>query len=420
MESFEPSREKENEDQARDGSKRSERRRNVATKTSRATSTRIGKNADPESLSGYDKGTEFLTRRGWVKGENLREDDRFATLDKDTFELEFQEASRIYAFNYEGEMYRIENEQLDLKVTPSHRMWTQRRGPCHLSGSFDMSDPTHRKSFEMNAAQDIDGEARRYLKTANWCGEDPGDIHVREGTSTTGGTSDGFRVSPENWARFMGWFVSEGCAYCPSGRYQYITCLSKDSDEKPEEYSEITSLLDDIGLTYHTLSDEVRIYHKGLYRRLKEIGGAHRKYVPRVVKDMPENHLRTFMNTLVKGDGCEYFNEATCHYGSTRYDSVSRQLADDVQEIAMKLGMAANIKKDYRPEKYKEGTCYYLNLSDRTYAPWVNWSEGAKESQVEKWVDYDGQVYSAAVPNGTLVVRRNDKPVICGGRVMAS
>ncbi len=420
MESFEPSREKENEDQARDGSKRSERRRNVATKTSRATSTRIGKNAHPESLSGYDEGTEFLTRRGWVKGENLREDDRFATLDQDTFELEFQEATDVHAVGYEGEMYRIENQQLDLKVTPNHRMWTQRRGARHLSGSFDLNNPVHRDSFEMRLAKDIEGEARRYLKAANWDGEDPGYIHVREGTSTTGGTSDGFRVSPENWARFMGWFVSEGYTYCPSGRYQYITGISKDSDENPKEYSEITSLLDDIGLTYQTCSDEVRIYHKGLYTRLKKLGGSNNKCVPRRVKRMSKGYLQTFLDTLVKGDGCEYFNEATCHYGSTEYDSVSRQLVDDVQEIAMKLGMAANIKEDYRPEKYKEGTCYYLNLSDRTYAPWVNWSEGAKESQVEKWVDYDGKVYSAAVPNGTLVVRRNDKPVICGGRVMAS
>jgi intein/homing endonuclease len=252
------------------------------------------------------------------------------------------------------------------------------------------------------------------LKATNWDGTDPGDIHVAEGTSTTGGTSDGFRISSENWSRFMGWFDSEGYAYCPSGRYQYITGICQDKEKNPENYSRITSLLDDIGVKYQTCSDEVRIYHKGLYTRLKKLGGANEKYIPSQVKNMPVGHLQALLNTLVKGDGYEYVNEETYHHGSVGYHTASRDLADDVQEIAIKSGKAANIKKDHRPEKYENDVCYYLSLSDRKYAPWVNWSDESKKSQTEKWVGYEGKAYGAVVPNGTLVVRRNDKPVVGG------
>jgi len=367
-----------------------------------------------------DAETEFLTRRGWIKGENLRDDDRFAILNQNTFELEFQEASHIYAFDYEGKMYRLENEQLDLKVMPNHRMWTQRRGPRHLSGSFDLSDPEHRDSFEMRPAMEIEGEARRYLKAAKWDGRDPGEIHIQEGTSTTGGTSDGFRVSSENWARFMGWFLSEGYAYCPPDRYQYITGICQDKQKNPKNYAQIVSLLDNIGVTYQTCSDGIRIYHKGLYTRLKKFGGSNEKYVPDQVKNMPVGHLNGFMDALIKGDGYKYVNKKTYHHGSVGYHTVSRRLADDIQEIAIKLGMSANIKKDVRPQKYKNGLCYYFSLSDRKYAPWVNWSDESKESQTEEWVDYDGKVYSATVSGGTLMVRRNDKSVVGGSLEPAS
>ncbi|MCS3827659.1 hypothetical protein GGP85_003129 [Salinibacter ruber] len=416
MESFELSKKEETGDQARDGSKRSERRRNVATKTSRATSTRIGKNADPESLPGYDDGTEFLTRRGWVKGENLRDDDRFATLDQDTFELEFQEASRIYVFDYKGEMYRIENQQLDLKVTPNHNMWVKSRGARHLRGSVEIDDPEHREAFSLENVKDIVGKARRYLKTANWKSvSEPQFIQIPAGTY--GGTcpsNPGFKIRGDRWAEFMGWYITEGSAYSPrKGAYRVEISQSKEAN--PKHYKRIRTLLTNMGLPFQELDRGFIIAHKGLYEKLKPLGRSHEKYLPREVLDMGSGNLKRCLDAMIAGDGCTYTNEESGHYGNVSFTTTSKRLAGNLQEIAIKLGYSANLKLEKRTDKYAEGVrCYYLSISNTTIAPWTSWGKKAKKSQREEMTRYEGKAYCPAVPNGVVMVRRSGKHVWSG------
>ena len=50
----------------------------------------------------------------------------FGTLNPVSGELEYQKATEVFHADYFGQMYRVRSEQVDLLVTPNHRMWVQR------------------------------------------------------------------------------------------------------------------------------------------------------------------------------------------------------------------------------------------------------------------------------------------------------
>lgn len=359
----------------------------------------------------YDDETEFLTHRGWILGSELRDSDVFATVDQKSLVIEFQEPEEVYRWPYTGKMYQIKSQQLDMVVTPNHRQFVAPRTRDVL-GTLDLNDPPD--VYRLEEARDIEGQPRRYLKAGGWKGYDPHFFVVPAGNPTGGGKpADGFSVPSLLWAEFMGWFLSEGSTYFNSANYGYCVEVSQ-STKNLENRELISDLLECMGVSYGTYDKGFVITHKGLYELLHPLGGCDDKYIPRQVLDLPRKHLAVFLDRFIRGDGHEKWDPDTGHYGNLQCSSNSFHLAGGLQEIAMKLGMACNIKEDPRTEKYRGGHHYCLHFSPSRRAPWVNWSEEAKKSQVEEWVDYDGVVYCAKVPNGTLVVRRHGKPVISG------
>ena len=69
----------------------------------------------------YDDRTEILTETGWKRFVDLSHEDKVATLGA-AGEVEYQAPVNYYSSHYQGPMYHIENRDIDLVVTPSHRM----------------------------------------------------------------------------------------------------------------------------------------------------------------------------------------------------------------------------------------------------------------------------------------------------------
>lgn len=68
-----------------------------------------------------DTKTEALTRRGWVNGYDLREDDTILSCDKDG-QLRWSHIKSIFRnWNYDGPMYRLSNQAIDAFVSPGHK-----------------------------------------------------------------------------------------------------------------------------------------------------------------------------------------------------------------------------------------------------------------------------------------------------------
>ncbi len=86
--------------------------------------------------------------------------------------------------------------------------------------------------------------------------------------------------------------------------------------------------------------------------------------------------------------------------GSWSYNTVSRQLADGVQRLAISLGWRAAISED----EIKSGPYYRVRLSLK------------RETYIQRpeVVPYTGKVYCVEVENHLVVTRRNGRPIVTG------
>jgi hypothetical protein len=102
---------------------------------------------------------QVLTRNGWKNIYEITLEDKVATLNKKG-ELEYQEPTHVWKYeNYDGMMYHIKNQAIDLSVTANHRMWV-----CKNEYGIN--------NYDFENAQDIVGKVRRYKSDAIWNGED--------------------------------------------------------------------------------------------------------------------------------------------------------------------------------------------------------------------------------------------------------
>jgi hypothetical protein len=69
----------------------------------------------------YDEETEILTEYGWKQFPELDDDDKVATLGRNGA-IEFQKPTNRFILNYSGPIYHINSKDVDMAITPSHRM----------------------------------------------------------------------------------------------------------------------------------------------------------------------------------------------------------------------------------------------------------------------------------------------------------
>lgn len=336
----------------------------------------------------FDDQTEILTAsRGWQLFKDLTQDDRVASL-KDGKELTFEKPLMHYAAPYRGEMIGVQHQGLDLLVTPDHRLWvTKTSGRKRKKTAY--RHETAEKCYGM-----IDWQMKR---DADWYG------------NSNGKSVDFFE--------FLGFWFAEGSA----GVYEY-----PDRKDRTEPHYRLnltqkkyvayaTDLMERSGLAFtkslrasdgcYKFVIRLTAETKALARELAACGTSNIRAVPAWVKDAPKAHLLAFLHGYLKGDG---------HIKSgardvTRGWTSSKQLADDLQEIALKAGLVATISpgRSYPNRFTKTPTVYTVTFSTTKRANPKTGHSWRREA-------YDGMVYCVEVPSHVVYVRRNGKAVWCG------
>jgi hypothetical protein len=150
-----------------------------------------------------------------------------------------------------------------------------------------------------------------------------------------------------------------------------------------------------IGLSPVVDKHHVTATSRQLYEYLRAFGKSYGKYIPQPIKELSREYLSVLLTALLDGDGNKQSKN------SWRYTTVSPRLADDVQELALKCGMAASVKQD-REGFYRVSLC-----TTRT----AQCNLGQDRST---WVDYSGMVYCVEVPNSVVMVRQNGHAYFSG------
>jgi thymidylate synthase ThyX len=357
----------------------------------------------------YDADTEVLTDVGWKKWPEVDGSETFATVNPDDESLEYQQATEHFVGDYDGPMYRVRSEQVDLLVTPDHRMW--------VKAHDTQANKRGEEPYRIRLAKDIFGKRVAYQKTAVWQGQEFGTVEI-PGTRRTWQVGDRDRVRHyvgsafplEEFARFLGYWLAEGSL---NG---HQICLAQNRGPKLEA---IASSIRAMGLRAYqptTGPGAVRTENVALRDSLEACGRrAHEKCIPDYVHGWGPAILRTFLEAYADGDGSHRRdgNHAVIYTTSSR-------MADELQVLAIKAGWSANIRVDDRTglertlpsgQKFKNARpCYIVSLVKTRVHPLVN-HNGAKS---DSWQHYRGKVYCVKVPNGLLFVRRNGKPVVSG------
>ncbi|MGC2652273.1 MAG: hypothetical protein WA317_01435, partial [Mycobacterium sp.] len=347
----------------------------------------------------YSDDTEVLTQRGWLPLSRVDiATDEFATRNQKTKAFEWQQATYYHQARFTGELCHFRSRSVDLLVTPNHRMVIEGL-PRSLGGS------RHRARGEVivtaaRLAELGKSGGRRIPMTSLW--EAP-DLERFELAANGHTNSMPFACTGDDFAAFMGMYLSEGCY--SNGDQVAITQAPKSKGFVP-----FRELLEHIfgRKACHTGKSFI-IGRKVLHDYLAAFGKSHEKYVPEIVKGMSARQLAIFWRFYMLGDG---------HYGVTEtITTVSPRMADDLQEIAQKMGFSASIRSDHDTtdtvmasgrviKGANKRRRYVIALSRSTYRSW----------NVEK-VDYDGDVFCVSVPNEVLYVRRNGKPAWCGNTI---
>jgi thymidylate synthase ThyX len=359
----------------------------------------------------YDAETEVLTSEGWKAWPDVEGTEAFATVNPESDELEYQHATEHFVGSYDGPMYRVRSEQVDLLVTPNHRMWVR---------SHDTrANRRGEERYRVHLAHEIFGERVAYQKTAIWQGQEEGTVTI-PGTKRMWRRSDtqtkvvrhyvGSDFPLEEFARFLGHWLAEGSLNA------HQIAIAQNRGDQLEAIADNISAMGLKAYRVSSGSGAVRTQSVALRDALATCGTrAHDKRVPAYVHDWGPKTLRVFLEAYVDGDGSRRSDDGH----SVIYTS-SRMMADDLQILAIKAGWSANIRIDDRTGLkrrmpggqvfHNARPCYIVSLVKTRIRPLVN-HNGARS---DAWQHYCGSVYCVKVPNGLLLVRRNGKPVVSG------
>ena len=345
----------------------------------------------------FDPQTQVLTERGWSDFDKLLPADRICTLNPVTHHIEYQSPERYIELDYTGPMYRFEGRRLDLMTTPNHKHFVR---------------TARRAEYRLESAEECFGHQRVHLRTGVWDGEEletftvPGRLR-REGSRDHYEFCEPRTYDADDFLEFFGYWVTEG-----SVNGSHIDVAQR-KEKNPETYEAIRQVLVRLGYEPFCGADVLTISDPRLSAWLGLFGTSLEKFIPSAFLFVSKRQLRILADALFAGDGGVYYSERSNH---TRYElfTSSPRLADDYQELALKLGMSANIKPQDRKDKKNIEYVVRWSLKDEVYTT----KDTRYAERSERWVDYSGKVYCVEVPNHVIYVRRNGIPVWSGNCTM--
>jgi len=332
----------------------------------------------------YDNQTEVMTKDGWKYFRDVVDDDLIMTKNFDTNNIEYHRPLKRICKKYEGDMFLYENHNVNFCVTPDHII------PCRKRhGKYGR---TFNGNHRISATDLFDNVSKHYAVDvrADWIGDSSGVF------------------GPLGWdasvfAEFMGLYLSEGSCDRKTNR---ISIAQNKNDEV------FNQMLERTGLRWIRGKRAWRVSNEVLNEYLSRYGYSHEKYVPEEIKGMDGKEIREFIFAYTRGDG----HVRTRSNGSEEHTvfTVSRRMAGDFQELALKVGWHAKVRvvgpqdsvifENGAARKIRNNGGYCITFKKRK-SPY---SEIIKTNFSK--IPYSGNVYCLTVPNGTLYIRRKWTP----------
>ena len=333
----------------------------------------------------FDKETEILTKNGWKNIGDCTLEDYCLSREPNTSKLEWVKVVNLISYHYNGKMYKYNGKNVDLCITPNHRMFVSK---------------SHTRKYIYNdefiKAEDLykTPSTSRFISSGGiWNNKD--DCEFVE--------ICGNKFDKLKFARLFGIFLTDG-----SVNNQGAITISQ---SKPKICELIENLLTDLNIPYsrHIMRNKCKSYYicRKYLPFFKQFYLKENRCIPKDILNWDVKYLKELLNGMLDGDS-----------DSERRKIVigSKMLTDDIQEICYKCGYSSCYKKVDGKQSWLESENRYINANKPYYLVSVNnkrYLNVIKNNQ--KYIDYDDVVNCVTLEKWhTVLVRRNGKCAWCG------
>lgn len=356
-----------------------------------------------DKLACYTKDTDVLTTDGWISVKDLTMQHKVATNVKG--HVVYEHPTALQSYDYEGEMYQLKSNQVDLLVTPNHNLYVQKRDSNEYI--LQRADETFGKrvKHQKNGINNLSDKDFFYL---------PACTYTYKGKTINAQQKS---IPMNSFLKLFGIWMAEGCSHLKAvkicGHKQRVKdVLDEIESDLGIKYSRTDDLIEDNKDIYYILDRQYCAFFTTLSV------GAINKSLPSWCFELSQTQSQILLHSMVLGDGT--FMKS----GAVKYYTSSSKLADDVQRLALHSGWSANSKIRFskgHQTKFKDriitstADAYDISIIFSKNTPQVNHGHTKSQNgQSEAWVPFSGKVYCCTVPSGVIYIRYNGKPVWCG------
>lgn len=336
-----------------------------------------------ETYNCYSKDTEVLTSTGFKLIKDVKVGETIATINPYTKQWQWSKCTNTIK-KYVDVISNFETNIFDLSVSIDHTFFYYKK-------RYDGKKLIPNSEYPVFTTG-VDNLAKKntsFLATAEWTGKCK---------SITCG------IPTDIFCKFMGYYLSDGNVDKRTNNCIHIAQCSNDWMYKElEPYLHICKG-----------KEKLYIYNETLYNIVAPLGYANNKYIPDIIKNMPPEQIRIFLEAFASCDGkkakdnIKGFGDKKNLKQYNQYFTTSPKLMADLVECIYKTSMSCSvytIKQAGKQQQFKNGT-YALNYDLYIINEMKTINRRLETAEINT-VPYNDYVYDIEVKeNHTILIKK--------------
>ena len=370
------------------------------------------------TMNCFSQDTEILTEHGIRNIKEVKLGDRVYSINPANNSIGLQATTKVFSYNYKGDMIRMKSTVVDYLVTPNHRFLvsTEKNGSYMWKTAQELYD--RKKEYWLPLHSKIKGHIIEEISLEELCKKHKIKYGIKGKKLQKGPKHSSINkiYKIKDWLSLLGWYISEGCIYTSKEKrypgkvsWRGITKIMTISQKIEPNRKEIKKLFERMNFKYCSQKSGISISNHILSEVLeKEIGkGTNSKRIPLWVYNLDPNLLVHLFKSMMEGDGDR---------NGRRYSTKSRKLAEDFMRLVRHLGWYSTIFIEKGRYNGKEYTMYRVRINkNRGIRPYLH---PQRNMNLEK---FTGKVFCIEVqPHHTILAGRDYKLNFCGQSMFGS
>jgi hypothetical protein len=322
-----------------------------------------------------DTNTEVLSKRGWLKHDQLNVGDTIYTVNVDTGFAEWQEVKEVFAKHYDGNLVSMESRHISALVTANHRWATTNKQILQTKKNLRLKI----KETSNLAKHDMIPLCRKSI--------------------------DSEKQYDEDFAELIGWIVTDGSF----SEYNRVF-IYQSQKANPHKCDKIRELLIKLRHPFQEEEYNGMIHFKfanNLGRMVKE-AIPNKKLTINFIEKLNNDGRRRLFESMVLGDG-------GVQGGSTKYICTKDKEQAEVYSILInRLGMASRIHERFVKGNFIKQTNYQSRGCTMYYVDALETKNVRVQYMNMKEIPYSGVVWCPRTDNQTFFARRDGKCYFTG------